>query len=113
MTVTRNGDKKVLAVNDGPPENSCRPAVDVLFRSVADVYGGGGILAAILTGMGSDGLNGVRTMKRKGCYCITQAEKSCVVYGMPRAIDENGLNDISLPIEQIAGEIAKKAMQKL
>jgi two-component system, chemotaxis family, protein-glutamate methylesterase/glutaminase len=82
--------------------------VDVLFRSVADCYGDKGILSVILTGMGNDGLNGVQTLKRRGSYCITQSSSSCVVYGMPRAIDEAGLSDISLPLDAIAAEICRK-----
>ncbi len=98
----------VIGLNDGPPENSCRPAVDVLFRSVASVYGDQGVLAVILTGMGNDGCSGVRACKRSSCFCITQSEPSCVVYGMPRAVDEAGLSDISLPIEKIAEEIVTR-----
>lgn len=106
MTVRRKDDGVVVvALNDGPPENSCRPAVDVLFRSVATTYGDKGVLSVILTGMGSDGCNGVRALKRKGCCSITQSEASCVVYGMPRAVDEAGLSDRSLGLEQIPAEI--------
>jgi len=105
MVVRSKDGKIVIGINDSPPENSCRPSVDVLFRSIATTYGDRGILSAILTGMGNDGCNGVRTMKRKGCYSITQAEQSCVVYGMPRAVDEAGLSDKSMPLESIAGEI--------
>ncbi len=105
MVVRSKDGKVVIGINDAPPENSCRPSVDVLFRSVATVYGDRGILSTILTGMGNDGCNGVRTMKRKGCYSITQTEQSCVVYGMPRAVDEAGLSDKSLPLESIAPEI--------
>jgi len=108
MTVRNEGEKTVVALNDGPPENSCRPAVDVLFRSVGAAFGERGVLAAILTGMGSDGLNGVRMLKRKGCYCVTQAQTSCVVYGMPRAIDENGLSDFSCAIEEVGPHLRKK-----
>lgn len=108
MVLRKNGDAVEIALNDSPPENSCRPAVDVLFRSVAECYGDRGILAVIMTGMGSDGALGVRSLKRQGCYCITQAPESCVVYGMPRAVDEAGLSNISLPIEDIAGEIGKR-----
>ncbi len=95
----------VTGINDEPPENSCRPSVDVLFRSVAAHYGDNGVLAVILTGMGNDGLNGIRALKRKKCMCVTQSEQSCVVYGMPRAIDEAGLSDKSLSIDLIAEEI--------
>jgi two-component system, chemotaxis family, protein-glutamate methylesterase/glutaminase len=104
--VVRNKDGHVvIGLNEEPPENSCRPSVDVLFRSVAATYGDRGVLAVVLTGMGSDGCNGVRSLKRKGCFCITQSEHSCVVYGMPRAVDEAGLSDKSSPLEAIPGEI--------
>lgn len=108
MTVQSRGTGMVICLNDGPPENSCRPSVDVLFRSVAAVYGDDGVLATILTGMGGDGCSGVRALKRKNCFCITQRESSCVVYGMPKAIDEAGLSNVSLPIEEIAGEIIRR-----
>lgn len=110
MTVRRGIGGVSIGINDGPPENSCRPSVDVLFRSVAEAYGAAGTLAVVLTGMGSDGLNGVRALKRKGCYCITQSAPSCVVYGMPRSIDEAGLSDVSLPLEKIADEITRKTI---
>ena len=110
MTLLEKNSSVVVKINDGPPENSCKPAVDVLFRSVANVFGDNdkGILAIVLTGMGNDGLNGVRTMKRKGCFCITQSESSCVVYGMPKAIDQAELSDLSIPLQQIAPEICRK-----
>lgn len=102
----------VTGINDEPPENSCRPSIDVLFRSVAAHYGENGVLAVILTGMGNDGLNGVRTLKRKKCTCLTQSESSCVVYGMPRAVDEAGLSDKSLHLEMIADEIISLVYKK-
>lgn len=105
MVLRVNQGKPVIGINDEPPENSCKPSVDVLFRSVAAHFGDSGILAAILTGMGNDGLNGVRALKRKKCFCMTQCESSCVVYGMPRAIEEAKLSDRSLPIESICPEI--------
>ena len=109
MAVRRRDDGAVVVtLNDGPPENSCRPAVDVLFRSVASAYGDKGVLSVILTGMGSDGCNGVRALKRKGCLSITQAESTCVVYGMPRAVDEAGLSDKSMPLDEIAREISQR-----
>ncbi len=105
MIVRNSESLPVIGINDQPPENSCRPSVDVLFRSVANVFGDLGILTIMLTGMGNDGVKGVRSMKRKGCFCITQSEASCVVYGMPRAVDEAGLSDVSLPLEQIVKEV--------
>ncbi|HEX2957569.1 MAG TPA: chemotaxis-specific protein-glutamate methyltransferase CheB [Chitinispirillaceae bacterium] len=112
MVVRNINGSMVLGVNDEPPENSCRPSVDVLFRSVAAHYGECGVLAVILTGMGNDGLNGVRALKRKKCLCLTQSEQSCVVYGMPRAIDEAGLSDKSLAIDLIAEEIISLVSKK-
>ncbi len=107
--VLREKDKSLLiGLNNGPPENSCRPAIDVLFRSVASAYGKKGILAIVLTGMGNDGASGMRTLKRKGCFCITQSESSCVVYGMPKAVVEAGLSDKSLPLDEISLEICRK-----
>jgi two-component system, chemotaxis family, protein-glutamate methylesterase/glutaminase len=91
-------------LNTNPPENSCRPSVDVLFRSVVANYGGN-ILAVIMTGMGADGCEGVRAMKRRGCYCMTQSEASCVVYGMPQAVDEAGLSDERVPLAELANRI--------
>jgi len=91
-----------IGINDEPPENSCKPAVDVLFRSVANCYGDRGVLAVIMTGMGSDGLAGVKTLKRKDCYCVTQSAPTCIVYGMPRAIDTAGLSDESVDLDFLA-----------
>jgi two-component system, chemotaxis family, protein-glutamate methylesterase/glutaminase len=94
-----------IGLNDNPPENSCRPSVDVLFRSVA-VHFGGAILSSVMTGMGYDGREGVKAMKRRGCICLTQDEASCVVYGMPMAVDEAGLSDESVPLEALADRLA-------
>jgi two-component system chemotaxis response regulator CheB len=104
MVIRNDGNTFIIGHSDSPPENSCKPSVDVLFRSVASYYTGG-VLAIVLTGMGNDGCSGVRTLKRQKCYCITQQESSCVVYGMPRAVDEAELSDQSLPIESIAPEM--------
>jgi two-component system chemotaxis response regulator CheB len=112
MVIRNVNGMMVAGINDEPAENSCRPSVDVLFRSVAAHYGDNGVLAVVLTGMGNDGLNGVRTLKRKKCTCLTQSESSCVVYGMPRAIDEAGLSDKSLPLGMIAEEIISLVYKK-
>ena len=107
MILRKHGTQVKIGFVDSPPVKSCKPAVDVLFRSVANIYPGK-VLCAILTGMGDDGLDGVRTLKRKGCFTITQNKESCVVYGMPRSIDEANLSDISLDISKIAVEITNK-----
>ena len=96
---------RIVGLNDQPPENSCRPSVDVLFRSMAAQYGGQ-LLAVVMTGMGSDGCEGIRAMKRQGCHCLTQTEATCVVYGMPASVDEAGLSDERVPLDRIAGRIA-------
>ena len=98
--------ERIVGSNDAPPENSCRPSVDVLFRSVATHYAGN-ILAVVMTGMGSDGCEGVRAMKRQGCLCLTQSEDSCVIYGMPMAVDEAGLSDQRVPLRLLASQIIR------
>ncbi len=93
-----------VSLLDDPPVNSCRPSVDVLFRSAAQVCGSG-VLAVILTGMGEDGLEGVRVLKEKGATCLTESSRTCVVYGMPRAVDLAGLSDESIGLADIAPRI--------
>ena len=94
----------VIELNDDPPVNSCRPAADVLFKTASDVFGER-VLAVVMTGMGNDGAGGVRYMKSKGGYCLTQNEETCVVYGMPRVVDEAGLSDEQAPLELMAERI--------
>lgn len=98
----------IVGLNDLPPENSCRPSVDVLFRSMAAHYGGY-LLAAVMTGMGNDGCEGVRAMKRRGCHVLTQTEATCVVYGMPAAVDEAGLSDEQVPLHRLAARLTELA----
>lgn len=105
------GDYKV-STNETPPVNSCRPAVDVLFKSVAAHYKGS-VLSIILTGMGEDGAEGVATLKRSpNCYSISQDEESCVVYGMPKAVAERGIVDEVLPLDQIASRISELILKR-
>lgn len=110
MVARKATDSRVhylIGLNDNPPVKSCRPSVDVLFRSIASVYNGN-VLAVVLTGMGDDGCDGVAALKRKGCYCITQNEETCVVYGMPRAVNEAGLSDETVPLDRIVERILLK-----
>ena len=102
----KDGGRYAVGLNENPPENSCRPAVDVLFRSAAALYGGG-TLSVIMTGMGQDGLNGVKALKQRGGRCLTQDEATCTIYGMPLAVDRAGLSDESLPLNLLADRIAK------
>ncbi len=90
----------LFKLSDDPPENGVRPSADVLFRSLAPTYKN--ILVLIMTGMGSDGKEGVRYLKQCGCYCLSQTQDSCVVYGMPRAVDEAGLSDERIPLQLMA-----------
>ena len=103
--VIRSGKNGLqIGLTSSPPVNSCRPSVDVLFDSIARSVNGGS-LAVVMTGMGNDGVEGVRRMKTKGCYCLSQSEETCVVYGMPRAVDEAGLSDERVPLGQLASRI--------
>jgi two-component system chemotaxis response regulator CheB len=102
----RSAGGTVRAVLDqGPQENFCRPAVDPLFRSAAEVYGGRAV-AAVLTGMGQDGLDGVRVLAEKGARIVVQDEATSVVWGMPGAVAQAGLADQILPLPQIADALA-------
>lgn len=98
-----------LLLHEGPPECSCRPAVDVLFRSVARVFGPRA-LAVVLTGMGQDGMLGSQCIREAGGQVIAQDEASSVVWGMPGAVCEAGLAHKVLPLNQIAEEINQQVM---
>jgi two-component system chemotaxis response regulator CheB len=90
-----------------PPENFCRPAVDVLFRSVERVYGGNA-LALVLTGMGQDGRAGCEVLRARGVEVVVQDEASSVVWGMPGAVVGAGLADVVLPIGEIAAHLTSR-----
>jgi len=96
----------ILQTTDDPPEHNCRPAVDYMFRSAAEVYGGN-LLAVILTGMGRDGTEGCRVIKKLGGEVIAQHPEGCVVYGMPKAVVEEQLADRVVPLEKIASWIVR------
>ncbi len=102
----------IIGLNDQPAVNSCKPSVDVLFRSMAAQVDGS-VLALVMTGMGNDGCEGVRTLKRQSCYCLSQTEKSCVVYGMPLAVDEAGLSDEQVPLERMAQRVVQLVQRKV
>jgi two-component system, chemotaxis family, protein-glutamate methylesterase/glutaminase len=99
-----DGQNRRIKITDDPPENSCKPSVDYLFRSVADYYVGR-TTAVIMTGMGSDGTLGLGVLKQKSAFIIGQDESSCIVYGMPKAPAELGYLDIVAPLGRIAEEI--------
>lgn len=93
-----------IHLHEGPPENSCRPAVDTLFRSVAEIYGNAA-LGIILTGMGQDGLRGCRELRERGSHIISQDKSTSLIWGMPRAIEEANLAHKILPLELIPAAI--------
>lgn len=95
-----------LVLSDAEPENSCRPAVDPMFRSLAAVYGGH-VLAAILTGMGKDGLRGAQALSVLGARIVCQDEETSVVWGMPGYVAKAGLAERTLPLDQIAPELVR------
>ena len=105
LQLESRGEKRIR-VTDDPPENHCKPAVDVLFRSVAHGFPGKAT-AVILTGMGNDGLLGCRLLKRHGGTLIAQDEASCVVFGMPKEVIQAGIVDVVAPLDRIASEILK------
>lgn len=110
MKVVRAGMNSRLDLNQGPQENSCRPAVDVLFRSVAAAYGAN-VLGVVMTGMGSDGVLGAQTIRDAGGSVIIQDEASCVVWGMPGLVHASGLADAVYPLDRLAAEITRRVLQ--
>jgi two-component system chemotaxis response regulator CheB len=106
LTVKRKAARTLVALNDGPPEHSCRPAADVLFRSAVELYGGN-LLGVVLTGMGDDGSGGARAIRDAGGRMIVQDQATSVVWGMPGAIARAGLADRELPLGDIVPEIVR------
>jgi two-component system chemotaxis response regulator CheB len=105
LSVKRDATGRVVAHLDAKPFNTLhKPSVDVLFQSVAEVYGNR-VLGVVMTGMGSDGKEGSAWIKSQGGLVFTEAESSCVVYGMPRTVVEAGLSDKSIPLEEMARAI--------
>ena len=109
MKVIRAGFERILNLNQGPQENSCRPAVDVLFRSVALAYGAH-VLAVVMTGMGSDGVLGAQDIRNAGGEVIIQDEASSVVWGMPGLVHASGLDDAAYPVDRLAAEITRRVL---
>ncbi|MDZ8049960.1 MAG: chemotaxis response regulator protein-glutamate methylesterase [Aulosira sp. ZfuVER01] len=107
LVVQRQGDVVRLVTHQAPPENSCRPSVDVLLRSVAKVFGDRAI-AVILTGMGQDGLHGCKCIREAGGQVLAQDKASSVVWGMPSFVVNAGLADEIVPLDQMAGAIMRR-----
>jgi two-component system chemotaxis response regulator CheB len=106
MRVARHGVSPVIALDSGPQVNFCRPAVDPLFKSAVDVWQGG-VLAVVLTGMGSDGTQGGKDIVAAGGNVIAQDEATSVVWGMPGAVAHAGICSAILPLNQIAAKVSR------
>ena len=102
--------RRTVELTQAPPENSCRPAVDVLFRSAAAVFGGG-TLAAVLTGIGSDGLAGCQAVRKAGGGVLVQDEATSAVWGMPGAVARAGLAEQQVPLRDVAHAIARRVAE--
>ena len=100
LIIKRRGGQAVCGLSDAPPVLSVKPAANIMFLSIADEYGGN-VLCVILTGMGRDGTDGAVALKRKGAYVIAESQKTCVVYGMPKAAVDAGVVDEVLPLNEI------------
>jgi two-component system chemotaxis response regulator CheB len=106
MRLARQSDHLVVSLDRDPPVNRHRPAVDVLFHSIAEVAGKSTV-GVILTGMGADGKSGIRALKEAGARTLAQDRDSCVVFGMPKAAIDTGCVDAIVPIEEMADEILR------
>jgi two-component system chemotaxis response regulator CheB len=108
LKVVRRGFELIAELEDSPPVHRHRPSVDVLFRSVAEAVNERAV-GVILTGMGSDGAEGLLTMKKAGASTIAQDESTCVVFGMPKEAIDRGAVDVVLPLSRIAAGILQRA----
>lgn len=109
MHLARDGEKYRVLLDQTPPESSCRPAVDVLFRSIAPLFGPRA-LGVILTGMGQDGLLGAQQMRAAGAAILAQDEASSVVWGMPGAVARAGAADAVMPLSEVGDEIVRRVI---
>ena len=110
LALAHRGQRVCMVLSHEPPVNSCRPSVDVLFESAAQVYGPG-VLALVLTGMGYDGVRGCQGVKARSGQVLVQDEKSSVVWGMAGAVAQLGLADMVLPLNKIPEELLFRTRQ--
>jgi two-component system chemotaxis response regulator CheB len=108
LAASRAGAPATMHLTQGLPENHCRPAADVLFRTAAEVYGAG-VLAVVMTGMGADGMAGCQLIRSRGGSVLAQDQASSTVWGMPGAVVNAGLAHKVLPLQGIASEILRMA----
>jgi two-component system chemotaxis response regulator CheB len=107
MGLSGGGGQVSVVLHDGPPENFCRPAADVLFRAAVDAYGAD-VLAVVLTGMGRDGLRGAEAVRRAGGAVIAQSEATCAVASMPAAVASAGLADAIVPLDGLSAALVQR-----
>jgi two-component system chemotaxis response regulator CheB len=110
LRVAANGGGVHVCLDQTSPQNSCRPAVDALFASAGEVYGGA-VIAVVLTGMGQDGLRGAEILRARGASVLAQDEASSVVWGMPGAVVQAGLAERVLPLGDVVPEILSLAVR--
>jgi two-component system chemotaxis response regulator CheB len=110
MELVRCGDGYSVRLVSAPPMNHHRPSVDVLFHSCARVLGASGV-AAILTGMGGDGAQGMLAMRRAGARTVAQDEATCVVFGMPKEAIACGAADVIVPLDVVASTVVRIARE--
>ncbi len=106
MKLEKNNSRLLIRITDDPPENAVKPAVDYLIRSASEVLDGA-VLVVIMTGLGRDGLAGCQQLKEAGGFVFAQSRDDCIVYGMPKAIIDNGLADRILTSGKIAPAIVR------
>lgn len=107
MVLDKSGSEVIVNLNQNEPENSCRPSVDPLFRSIPAIYGSR-CLGVILTGMGQDGLNGSEALVAAGCPVVVQDKLTSIVWGMPKLVAMAGLADEEIPIDRMAAAIVSR-----
>jgi two-component system chemotaxis response regulator CheB len=112
IAASADGMNRIIRITDDPPENSCKPSVDYLFRSVAEHYVGRAT-GVIMTGMGADGSKGVKYLKRNGSFIIAQDENSCTVFGMPKEVIEANLADAVVSLDTMAQEIINSVAKRI
>lgn len=112
LGVERREGGMVGVLDDSPRRRGCRPSVDHLLESVARAYEGR-VLAAVLTGMGCDGLEGCQALKQAGGGVMAQSADTCVVYGMPKAVIDAGLADETVPLDQVATRLEERLRKEL
>jgi two-component system chemotaxis response regulator CheB len=108
MAFSTSGSRVAVEIYDGPQDVLYRPSADIMMTSAAETFQGP-LLGIIMTGMGKDGVEGLKKIRSKGGYIIGQDEESCIVYGMPRAAMEEGLVDSALSLDSIAGTFDRLA----